>query len=536
MGKIIETMINRFDGGIVNDPRDPRENTARVVTNFDILANPNKMTPYRDSEDGDSAGSTSQKQNFAVAIRTAQTYSLYALGRQSALNRAEVLYKNLDTGGSNDLGDNTWTNTANNQAGQASPNYNLFVYFRRTGLIYGAHTGTHFFAYDPSGSAVFNDTSLVVTYTHVGQGHVHSKDNRLYVPYHNSAGSGGSRSFIARHDGSSWSATALTLPDHLIPTSVCEYGNFLAIGCADASGMGDSKVFLWNRDSTITTMSESVDWGSGSLVILHEVDGELIGISQQGGAASSFSGMPAGTISFGDRVIFRRLNGNKAERFMELRGGSNTTLLPAAKQKIDNRLYFMMSISLNGATREGVWSVGRSDYTQRFVLTHERTPSNDTALVSSAILYNFIKVGDYLFQSYASSGSIDVSKTNNSSSFNHTAIYESKVFNDGDSSIAKKLHGVSVMTEALPANGQVVVKYAIDDVIGDGSWTTILTHDTDGAVYDSAVNIESTGGALPEYREIQFRIEVTSGVSGTSPTEITGFSYKSEVKGKRAYE
>jgi len=44
------------------------------------------------------------------------------------------------------------------------------------------------------------------------------------------------------------------------------------------------------------------------------------------------------------------------------------------------------------------------------------------------------------------------------------------------------------------------VKYKIDN---ETSFTTFLTHDTDGAISDAAVNIESSGASLPEYKEIQ---------------------------------
>jgi len=37
------TLINRFDGGIVNDPRDIRENTCRMATNFDVFTPPTPL-------------------------------------------------------------------------------------------------------------------------------------------------------------------------------------------------------------------------------------------------------------------------------------------------------------------------------------------------------------------------------------------------------------------------------------------------------------------------------------------------------------
>jgi len=83
-GQILETLIDRFDGGMVNDARDTRENTCQVVTNFDTTTNPRKMTSYKNSEDGDSSASTSRKQNFSVALWTiTSTWRVFGLGVQS---------------------------------------------------------------------------------------------------------------------------------------------------------------------------------------------------------------------------------------------------------------------------------------------------------------------------------------------------------------------------------------------------------------------------------------------------------------------
>jgi len=540
MGKIQEIIINRWDGGIVNDPRDPRENTARMVTNFDILTNTHKMTPYRSSADADDSSTTFRIRNFALANRTGTTFSLYGLGTTSgASSLPEIYYKDLTTGSANDLDDADWTETANNVASTGAVAYNFFTYYDKTKLIYGAKGGNRFFSYDPAAGGFVNDANTI-SFTFVGQGRVHFKDNILYVPLYNRAGSAGARSFIAKFDGSTWTDAALTLPDHLVPTSITEFGNFLAIACAPFSGFGNSVVYLWDRDASLTTLSESINFGDGNLIILEQVDGELIGISQIGGSATvtGLSNIPNSTVSFDNRITFRRyVGGGKAEKIQEvLVGATSTSILPLAKQRVNSRLYFMMSASINGATREGVWSIGRHAPNVPFTLLHERTPNNDTALASSADLHNFIFVGDYLFQAHLSSGSDAMTRTGGATAiFNHTSIWESKVYDGGDSSLAKKLLGISITTEALAANSSVIVRYAIDENIGGASWTTILTHDTDNEVFKAATVIESSGAALPEYREIQFRIEAVSGASGTSPTEITSLSFKSEVRGVRAY-
>ena len=528
-GQEYETRIDRFDAGITNDPRDLAQNTARIMSNFDILTSPRKMTPYRSSESGDDAPTTSIKRNFLIALRTGTTYSLYALGVVSGQNYVEVLYKNLTTGSATDLDDNAWAATANNADSSGATNFNLFVFYRKTGLIYGAAAGTRLWAYDPSGVAVFAATTRSLTYTEIGQGLVHSKDDILYIPYYNNAGAAGAKSFIARNNNGSWTDAALTLPDHLIPTSISEYGNYLAIACTPASGIGNSRVFLWDRDSSLTTLNESIDWGTGSLQILEEIDGVLIGISQKGGAGTSFTNNPAGTISHRDRVIFRALVGNQAIKFLELQanhsGSANTTLLPLYKQKVDNRLFFQMLIELNGAVRDGVWSMGRSFQGAPFALIHERTSNNNTALTTSDGLRGFFQVGDFLFQSYIATNHNTTKTDDSSTAFSHNSVYESKIFNAGDPSIYKDLVEATVMTEYMPAAGDITLQYRVDE---NTAWTTIFNNTTNNSISHTAVNIESSGAALPkDYREIQFRI------LSTGNAEVTGFSFKESIRGRK---
>ena len=160
MGKIIETKIDRFDGGITNDPRNPAGNVARVVSNFDVITSPKKMTPYRSSESGDSAPTTSIKRNFCVALRTGTTYSLYALGVQVAQAvRAEVLFKNLTTGAATDLDDSGWDNVGTYQASSGVVSFNLFTYYRRDGHIFFADSNA-IGRFDPDGGVPIDPAFL----------------------------------------------------------------------------------------------------------------------------------------------------------------------------------------------------------------------------------------------------------------------------------------------------------------------------------------------------------------------------------------
>lgn len=490
---------NRFDRGIVNDPRSQLEGTFRVVTNFDTLTNPRLLTPYRSSEDGDSSASTLKRQAFCIALGPSSSYKLFGLGVTTGTGIAEVSYKNISTGSSNDLSDATWATTANNASSAGGTSFNLFVFYKKTGFIYGAKGGNYIWRYDPTGSVAWADTHQALSYTNIAQGLVHSKDDILYIPYDN---------IIATNNNGSWTTAALTLPSNLYITSICEYGNYLAIACAPLSGFGNSRVYLWDRDSTLTTVSESIDWGEGNIKILEEIDGFLVGVSLSGNNSTRNNA----------KIIFKYYTPQGAVKFNEILGGSSAQL-PIYKQKIDNRIYFMASITVNGSTREGVWSVGRSAPGEPMALIHERTPNNDTSL-SSGTLTGFFVIGDYVFISYVTSGNYALSKTDDQANYGATSIVETTInpkMSETDRPKKKQLISAGLLYESLPASGQAVLKYKVDG----GSYITVLTETTDGAV--TTERQDASGTPFSFGRDYEFRIESTGGA------KIAGFYYVYKV-------
>ena len=321
---------------------------------------------------------------------------------------------------------------------------------------------------------------------------VHSKDDIRYIPYDNK---------IAKNDNKTWTNAALTLPTHLKINSISEFGNYLAIGCAPLSSVfGNSIVYLWDRDSSLATLSESIDWGAGNLKVLQQIGNELIGISLAGNVLSRFN----------DRIIFRVYTASGAVEIAEfIFDSSSSTILPIAKQVIDNRLWFMMDGKVNGSQREGVWSIGRTlDGT--FSIVHERTPDNDTALIQSKTLKNFILVGDFLFQAYFSSGVYALSKTNDQNTYSATAIRETTInpgMIEGDRTKKKQLEAVSLSYEPFPSGGSAVLEYRVDS--SDGTWTTVLTETTSNKITTERTKIDA-GTEFTSGREYEFRITTTS--------------------------
>lgn len=493
MGKIKEIKIDRFNQGMFGDPRTPVGAGCRVVSNFDILTHPYRMVPYRSSEDGDSGSSTSRKQNFTLGETSGTTY-LFGLGVKSGAGTAEILRKSVTTGGSDDLSDDGWGTPSYNQSPSGVARFELFTHYKKTGMIYGV-SGQNVWAFDAgSGSTAWGNTEsdLGATVTHLSNGIVHPQDDILYFGYRISTGS-----YIAKNDDGSWSNTALTLPFHLYPVSVTPFGNYLAIACAPVSGIGHSFCYLWDKQTALETVSEVIDLGDGEVKFVEEVDGTLIFGILSGGRSIRLDG----------RIEFRYYTGGgRARNLLEVVDEATSgTALYSRSQVINGRVHFMAQITLNGTLREGVFSLGRS--AGGWTLVHERTPDNDTALSSSSLL-GFFYVGDFLFQAYVSSSAYYVSKTNDQDIYTGKSIWESLILSGDDISKSKKLVGVTVSFEPLPADGQVVLKYKKDE---ETSYSTIFTHNTDDAISHSAVKIESTGATLPEFKEIQFRIESTGG-------------------------
>jgi len=516
MGKSIETTIDRFDGGIVNDSRDIQANTSRYVANFDILSSPWKLCPYRESDDGDSSSSTSRKQNFCVAKNGSSVYNIYGLGVVSGTPRAEILSK-ATSGISNGLEDATWGAPANNQSTTGSTAFDLFVYYEQAALVIGARAGTNLWAFSPTGSE-WLDSWKTLSYTTIRQGLVHSKDDILYIPYNNKIAS-------YNHVGTAYNATALTLPAHLRVEAISEYGNFLAIACSPKSGVGNSIVYLWNRDDSLATLSESVDWGPGVVKVLEQLDGILIGVTHNGGTTTKFQ----------DRITVKALNGSYAVTIKELVADDNDALMTNYSQVENGRLFFTLKINYNedgtagSAVKEGLWSIGRSGPTQQFTIIHERTLNNSTALITGQSL-GFLVIGDFIFQAYINNNVYKVGRTDHQANYSATSIYESKTFNNGGSFNTVDLMGVSLMTEPMPTAGQVILKYRTDEAIKTSTWTTIFTNAVDNSISYSATKNEDAGTNLPvNYKEIEFRAESTGGAC------ITGIHFKEDVTDTKPY-
>lgn len=519
--KTFETRITRFDGGIANDIRENDTSKHAYAQNFNTFSYAHRLVPYRSYEAGND---TLDRKINKFLYYNGKLYGRGFVSATPSVYDVQVYYKT-------DFTDGTWTTPANSSdplSSAISTYGELFIYYR--GFIYGAADVSNVFQFDVTEAASFVVSDFTKNKVANVQGVVHSANDILYVAAKNSSTT---KPEIWENNNGTWAGSAsLSLPANLTITSMCEYGIYLAIACVSDDPLAtSSKVFLWDR--VATTWNEQIDWGEGALNVLEELEGRLVGISIQ-------ERVNATNLLFNTTVNFKYYAGAQgAIEFSRLTGQTASTPishLGKAKQKANNRIYFQMILTTpegGAGTAEGIWSVGRNEQ-GRYSVVNEYQTSDGTTIPTT--IDGFFLVGSYIFISYSNSGSLsgNISKTkddNVAGSFANNSIYESIIFDGGDASQTKKLIGVSVTTLPLASGNSVALAYRTDkDIISDSStWTTIFTHTTVDTVAHSAINVESTGATLPEFKEIQFQLISTGGAN------ITGFSFEHEIIPKRLY-
>ena len=502
MGKIYEQKITRFDGGQSDDPREPRFNLGSLIKHFDIFSNPFKLIPYRSTEADTNDGSTptGMKQYDVLHFQLGLNGKLYGLGKNGS-SQPKVVSKTDPTTGN-------WTLEATAE-GNAARVIGAFIEWQSAWWFF---QGTTQLAKWTIGSTVTNTVGTVGTITTVAHGCV-GPDNNLYMFYNNKV-------VRVSPAGAATDDVLTALPSDMRITSVAPYGNYLAIGMAygtsaTATPAGRSKVFLWDMVAT-STVTDVVDWGEGALMVLGNVEGRIVGVSDK--YLTSSLGLTRGA------MVVRMWAGGIPQVIKEIVANQTVTAGRFLRDVVvkGNKMYWVASVPFDlSTTTESTYHLGicvfgrkntSSDFTVSLDFIEEGIDTANYKIVS------FGAAGDYWFINHSNDGSI--TKTDDSTNFTFTSFWQSQIFNNNDSSETKKLIGVTVFTDPLPTAGQIVLKYRKNE---ETSYTTIFTHTTDDSISHSAINIESSGATLPTFKEIQFRIE------STGNAKITGLKFKYEI-------
>lgn len=491
----VETIITRFDGGISEDKRAGWAGSGnRFTTNkfsltkhFDVFTYPKKLVPYKKTEADETKSYDIVK--FLFAPHFVQTYGLYGFGVSTTTKGAPYIHNAslVATG---------WTAPTGGGSAVSGRDEDVFFYYKD--YIYWWAGGTSLMRYDTGVSDDFASYQSIV-HSYVAQPVHHPADDIAYFFYNNK---------VASLNDTSWTLAALTLPDDLKIVAAVPYGNYLAIACVSIQTRDRKNiVYLWDRDSSLATLTERIDFGDGEILHLANLNNKLI-------AVMSFYLYDVANISLDrGKILIKQASGNYAITLNEINTDDDVLVddLPKTRFATGDKLYFPAKLILNGDNREGIWVV---DEFGRVTL--------DFIEEEAADYQGIYKTGNMWWIAHSDDGSVN--KTDfDDATYSHTSIYETLVFTAGDSSITKKLVGAEVMFEKLPSAGVVVLKYRID---GATSWTQIFSHGIDDSISHEAINIESSGANLKEYKEVEFRIESTGGAV------ITGLRFVSDITEK----
>jgi len=321
---------------------------------------------------------------------------------------------------------------------------------------------------------------------------VHPMDDILYIGHSN---------WISKLDGTTLTRNVFELPSDRTITSITDYGAYLAIATAPITGGLSSKVYLWNRDTSVTTVSEVIDFGEGELKVLENVGGILVGIMS--------NRIPTTNTVFNlkTKLSLKTYSGGAVQTPQELTTTSATFTLHTFKAKQSNKVFFACSASLNGTAFNQIWVAGLNEANQWF-LTPDRLVNNNTTLTGAINGFNII--GDYLWVGFNGDGSFF--RTRYASDTFPTATYESLVNHSmdlEDRTKKKKLHFISGAKAST--TGGLAVSLSVDG----GAYVPVISLASGGAIVKKEAR--SSAGQFQEGYEFKFKVESTT---GAEPTEL----------------
>lgn len=504
MADTFKHAIKSFSGGILEDKRAQSPNHFSITKNFDCFKYPSQLIPYAQTLLSLGLSGASVKAlnivKFLYAPFSSTLNRLFGYGVDGS-GFSKIYIFDIDAGTPNT---SNWVALSNGASGVARNDTNVFFYYK--GFIYMYRGGTTVIKADATGSGAFNDNYQTITYTGAGvQPVYHPADDTAYFFDDN---------VVYSLSGSTWTASVLTLPADQKITCACAHGTYLAIGTITKGTLNvKSTVYLWDRDSSLTTLSDKIDFGEGTLFLIGSLNNKLIGLV-------SFYVNNLYALGKGE-ILVKQQSGEFATILERITTDTTSSINPLSQNPTvrDNKMYFTCSAPLLGDARLGIWCV---DENGKVALdTSEPLATSYQGIYPIAATWWI-----------ACSGDGTVTHTDGTGTYSTTtpSVWETLILSTVsvtsrgtiimDAMTTKKL--VSVTSQFAPlTSGQSVKLYYRTD--GASAWTLIFTFITVGQVSHTAINIESSGGNFVNYNEIQFRTESYGGAV------VTGLKYAGEV-------
>jgi hypothetical protein len=318
---------------------------------------------------------------------------------------------------------------------------------------------------------------------------VSHRDNSAYFAYNNGTSSSSTSTVCKITDDSTVNTSAFSLPTGYTCTSVTPYGSYLAFAMK-SNIKTNSYALIWDRDTGLAQVNETIDWGEGDLNILDNIDGHLIGISLV--YNSSFNLNP--------KIVVKEWSGGTVNIVNTIYiSTAFAPILSTKKWKKDNNLYFALKASINGA-HNAIFKVCKNKRGQ-FVVVGDTSINNN---VTVSTIDGFAKVGDIWYLAYDSSF---VNRTETTSSYSAYGLWNSLINPSmpiADRPELKQLISIQCDYEAIQSGCSIVVNYVVDD----GSSTTVISDSTVGST-SATMTLDSSGNQFTSGKDYEFIIAST---------------------------
>lgn len=473
------TKITNFNSLMSPDIRS--SNGFARIQHFKVF--PHKLVPQFSTEADETKTLSVVKFIYAPWLSTT-AFRLWGLGVDIGNSRPGVWFKDS----SSDPIGSAWSGPSSNVASGGARSTDVFFYYK--GYLYCFKAGTDLSRYgkiDDTSGASFTDAYQSITYTNVAQPVHHPADDCAYFFADNK---------VYRLNNTTWDGLVLTLPDNMIIASGSAYGDYLEISCKSKTGLGDSITYIWDRDSSLSTVTAKPNWGRGNIVHSATLEGVLTVVMDY------FTNSALGHTS--GKLVVKQLIGGQPKTVAEF-PVTATSYFTGNKFVADEKLHFTFEMARDGGYIHGIWSVDARGRVE--------VPASEaeTDAITAGLRYQGIyKTGEYWWIAHSNDGSVN--RTNDQNTYSYTSIMETQATADGDQS---QFYGAMVPFEPLPSGASVSIYCR---KLGTASWGTVMkTVSTVGA---TELYVSKDGGAqAPVFSELQFRIEATGGAVITASPE-----------------
>ena len=489
-------VINKFDGGLSQDPREHNTNTFVTCAGFDSISKSNTLTPYSETEAEALGTGDITDLRISDVARDTSGY-IYGLGRTSAGTPTGNTFIVKSSG--TDIA-STYSVHANSGAGFAYRPGTLVQYldgFYYIGSNHNLKKLTFPTTFSTAGTSTFTSSW---TNEIIPRPFVHPLKKYLYSAVGNN--------FARVNDSGTYlNLTSLVLPASLLCSSLTDYGSFLAIAATPTFTGGRSNVYLWDMAED-RTFNESIDWGEGSLMILDNLGGTLVGVSI---SDANYTSTSTYTTTKSKKLTIRVLNGTQAIKVKEFDVPS-TFSLKNFKVNVNGRVYF------GGDNSDSLYVITKNS-SGNIIVSKDRYLNDVATGVSLTTLRGFNIIGDYLFVGYDTASTTgNFYRTKVTSTYGYDATLTTNInpnMDIGDRSQRKQLKSISVAKTST--TGTVYLQYSYDGgvtfyTIGTALSSIVnkMTNQADGSPfeqgYDYQFKVLSEGGA--EITELKYSYEV----------------------------